>query len=189
MTVTDSSGNTLGSVGYSYNSSHNLTGVDANTDYTYTYNAFGTATGVKVGSTQLVSYNYSGIESGNYLNSITYGNGQTVSFTYDADNNLTTVKGNGGNYKYIYDEVGNVSAIIDYTNQTKTAYTYDADGNTTTTITNLNTGTVIHTYSSNDEQTSSTYENEEYYDDLDRLSSSSIYSKNRRWHKNTSLQR
>ncbi len=130
-----------------------------------------------MGSTQLVSYNYSGAASGNYLDSITYGNGQTVSFTYDADHNLTTVKGNGGSYKYIYDEVGNLSAIIDYTNQTKTKYTYDADGNTTTTITNLNTGTVIHTYSSKDEQTSSTYENEEYYDDLDRVSSSSVYSK------------
>ncbi len=177
MTVTGADGASNGTVNYSYDSSDRLTNVNANTNYTYTYNAFGTATGVKIGSTQLVNYNYSGTASGNYLDSITYGNGQTVSFIYDADHNLTAVNGNGGSYKYIYDEVGNVSAIIDYTNQTKTKYTYDVDGNTTTTITNLNTGAVLHTYSSKDEQTSSTYENEEYYDDLDRVSSSSVYSK------------
>lgn len=203
MTVTGADGTTAGTINYSYDSSDRLTGVDANTDYTYTYNAFGTATGVKVGSTQLVSYNYSGAASGNYLNSITYGNGQTVSFTYDADHNLTTVKGNGGSYKYIYDEVGNLSAIIDYTNQTKTKYTYDADGNTTVTTTLLDSDYFIHSYEnksssfkenvrgteyttvySNDENPGTNWKvngvnsvSEIYYDDLDRLSSESVYRK------------
>ena len=49
--------------------------------YNMGYDSFGNMTSISVGSRELASYDY-GSQNGN-LRSMTYGNGTTVSYTYD----------------------------------------------------------------------------------------------------------
>ena len=96
--------------------------------YNFTYDSWGNQTGVKVGSQSLATYSYGTGTNHNKLNSINYGNGQTITYQYDAKQNITGVKYNGDaswRFTYTYDRQGNVKTATD--NIAGTKATLDGD--------------------------------------------------------------
>jgi YD repeat-containing protein len=109
---------------YSYDNDR-LTTINHNGfNYTFEYDAFGNVTNVKVGTQSLVSYTYGTGANRNRIASITYGNGQTVTYAYDNDNNVTGVSYDGSatyRYTYTYSD-GKLASYTDYANNTVTTY-------------------------------------------------------------------
>ncbi len=96
--------------------------------YNFTYDSWGNQTGVKVGSQSLVTYSYGTGTNHNKLNSITYGNGQAITYQYDAKQNITGIKYSGDSawrFTYTYDRQGNVKTATD--NIAGTKATLDGD--------------------------------------------------------------
>ena len=72
------------SLDYSYDSKWRLTGITlGDLGYSFAYDAFGNRLRTKLGDTTLASYSYVSPRKG-LLGSMTYGNGATVSYTYDS---------------------------------------------------------------------------------------------------------
>ena len=92
------------------------------------FRSWGNQTGVKVGSQSLVTYSYGTGTNHNKLNSITYGNGQAITYQYDAKQNITGIKYSGDSawrFTYTYDRQGNVKTATD--NIAGTKATLDGD--------------------------------------------------------------
>ena len=122
------------SVSYAYNSENLLSSITtASTTYTFTYDAFGNSDVIKAGSFTLADYTYN--QNNGKLSSITYGNGDVVSYVYDELENLKEIWYNGvKNYEYTYSETGQIHTIHNVTEGKKTLYNYDFNDRLTSVI-------------------------------------------------------
>ncbi|MGI6746448.1 MAG: RHS repeat-associated core domain-containing protein [Acutalibacteraceae bacterium] len=116
------------SISNTYNYSNDrLTSITHNGfSYNFTYDTtWGTPTGVKVGSQNLVTYAYGTGENRERLGTITYGNGDTVTYSYDDDDNVTGISyDNGTTYAYLYTYTdGELTSITDNQSGYVTSYT------------------------------------------------------------------
>lgn len=114
---------------YSYDTKGNITSVQHNSfNYNYIYDVFGKPTSVNVGSQPLVTYNYRA--NNGSLQSVTYGNGSTESYTFNAFGELESKTQSGlGSFSYRYDSQGNPLYETDTVNNQKTFYHLDDNGN------------------------------------------------------------
>ena len=97
------------------------------TVYSYEYDGYGNCTEIKVGTQPLRTTSYNQNQT---INTITYGNGDTVSYTYDDDKNISTISFDGGTtvaYRYEYED-GELTKIYDYVNLLVSRYTKSDDG-------------------------------------------------------------
>lgn len=97
------------------------------TVYSYEYDGYGNCTEIKVGTQPLRTTSYNQNQT---INTITYGNGDTVSYTYDDDKNVSTISFDGGTtiaYRYEYED-GELTKIYDYVNLLVSRYTKSDDG-------------------------------------------------------------
>ena len=95
--------------------------------YNMGYDGFGNMTSISVGSRELASYDY-GSQNGN-LRSMTYGNGATVSYTYDSLDRVTEEKwGDTLKYQYFYNAEGDLAKKLDVTTGKAVNYEYDSLG-------------------------------------------------------------
>ena len=126
---TNSSGQAM-SASYGY-TEDNLTSVTTPTaTYTFTYGNFSLRSAVKVGSRTLASYSYS--SGSNRLNKLTYGNGDYVQYTYDAQGRvIKETFEDGHSVSYAYDRRGNFARTLDSASGVKTTYYYDSLGRPT----------------------------------------------------------
>ncbi len=91
--------------------------------YGFIYDNFGNTKQVKVNDQVLVTNNYES-RNGNLKSSI-YGNNQTVSYTYDRFNRVSSKIGTNGTNTYQYDSKGNLAVKNDGLNKLNHKYTYD----------------------------------------------------------------
>lgn len=89
----------------------------------FIYDNFGNTKQVKVGDQTLVTNNYA-VNNGN-LQSVTYGNNQTVSYEYDRFDRVSKKTGTNGTQEYVYDARGNVGLQKDNVNNVSYNFTYD----------------------------------------------------------------
>ena len=122
--------------------------------YTFVYDNFGNTKQVKVGDTTLITNNY---EEGNgNLASVTYGNGQERSYTYDRFDRQTAKIGENGAYRYAYDAKSNLSQLIDEVNNNTISYQYDL-GDRLLKTENTNGLKIEYTYDKNSNVNNSKY--------------------------------
>jgi len=93
------------------------------TAYDFTYGNFGLRSSIKIGDRALANYTYSG--ANHDLTRLDYGNGDSVSYTYDNQGRLTneTYEDNR-QISYAYDNSGNLGSVTDSAIGT-TKYSYD----------------------------------------------------------------
>ena len=126
--VTQQVGSKTMSTAYGYENDRLSSVTHNGFSYNFTYDSWGNQTGVKVGSQSLVTYSYGTGTNHNKLNSITYGNGQAITYQYDAKQNITGIKYSGDSawrFTYTYDRQGNVKTATD--NIAGTKATLDGD--------------------------------------------------------------
>lgn len=111
--------------------------------YSFEYDSFGNCTKVYVGQTVedanktlLVDYDYSGDLDSQYVNKITYANGDTITYSY-VNNLVNWISFDDGEtkaFEYEYDTEGNITTIVDYASDLTTKYNYSVtnEDNTTT---------------------------------------------------------
>lgn len=95
-----------------------LTGITAgNTvDYSFDYDLWGYQTEVRVGTQSLAEYTYGTGENCGRVASLTFGNGQTITYRYDSYNNVTGISYDGGttyNYSYTYSSANGLTSVTD----------------------------------------------------------------------------
>jgi RHS repeat-associated protein len=162
-----------------------LTGAsDANHSLSWTYDALGRVTGKSQtvgGVTRSVAYTYT---NGN-LTSLTTPSGQTVSYGYNANHQVTSVTVNGTTVlnSVVYEPLGPVSGWA-WGNGTTTTRTYDTDGKIAQIV---SAGTKVYSYDdafriTGISDTSTGSANWTYgYDALDRITSGTSPSVTRGW--------
>lgn len=91
--------------------------------YTFSYDTFGNVKETRVGN-QVLATNYYESNNGN-LESIAYGNNQSLAYNYDRFNRLIKTEGTNGKYEYTYDAKSNVKTIVDSANNNTQTFTYD----------------------------------------------------------------
>ena len=103
------------------------------TTYSFTYDVFGNTDQIKVGNNVLSNHSYN--SNNGKLNTLTYGNGTSVHYTYDELDRISEIcyTANGSSvyetaYKYTYDAAGYLHELYDYINETVTTYNYDSSG-------------------------------------------------------------
>ncbi|MBE5928287.1 MAG: hypothetical protein E7267_02790 [Lachnospiraceae bacterium] len=106
-------------VTYTYEDDSQTITTDNNT-YTILYNPFGDVSEIKHGENSLVSYEYES-NSNRIPKKVTYGNEDTIEYTYDSKNRLT----NDGQGTYTYNEQGELASVEDNVNNTTTLYEDD----------------------------------------------------------------
>ena len=125
----------LSTVDYGYNAMGYLSEVSRTDEvtnysqkYTLSYDSFGNIKDIKVGTAiTLASYTY-GPKNGN-LSVQTYGNGDTVSYTYDNLGKVKTVSwSDGRTVTYTYNGEGSIYSISDTDSGYTYYYTYDSLG-------------------------------------------------------------
>ena len=153
------------------------------TVYNFTYDMFGNTTEVNAGNNTLASYTYNPYNG--KLNTLTYGNGTSVKYLYDAIDRVSeicyNICENGAYetvYSYQYDSAGRLYSMKDHRENLVTVYEYDSQGRpamTTTydeeTYTNLYDSTMSYTEDSKlqqlrytiDYRTPTGYAAEEYW--------------------------
>ena len=121
----------LASIGYSYPDGRlsslartsKRSGASQIQTYNFTYNVWGQTTAVKVGSTPLASYEYEKIgnstnsaDGGGNLTKMTYGNNQSVSYSYDNLDRLIkkTYNDTGSYVEYAYNSEGALARVSSY---------------------------------------------------------------------------
>ncbi len=105
---------------YSYSHDRITSVIHNGFQYTFTYNSFGNVKKVDIENiSSLLSYDYSKDYKQN-LNSITYANGNILSYEYDENDNVKAIYFQNGStqdrkcyYQYEYDENGNLVKITD----------------------------------------------------------------------------
>ena len=97
------------------------------TEYSFEYNIWGQMTAAKAGDHNLVSYDFA--PSGHrQLGKITYGNGDTITYQYDSDLQITGISLDNGStwaYTYSYDSAGRLTQASDNITNTVTKFTLD----------------------------------------------------------------
>lgn len=155
-------------------------------NYSFTYDRFHNLKNVKVGNQSLITNNYA-VYSSNLLSS-TYGNGQTVTYTYDGFNRVESKTNSTGTTNYYYNNRGNLSKatrgnnvylyeydlasrLVNYKeNDYKIHYGYDSISNISNVdyLFNGHNKRIDYTYNDNNQLTK--INNVEYtYDELARL--------------------
>ena len=94
------------------------------TTYTFGYGDFALRNSVKIGSRTLASYTYT--SQNNYLDTLAYGNGDSVKYTYDQQGRVTkqTYEDNA-TVTYRYDNDGALANVVDSASGISTTYYYD----------------------------------------------------------------
>ena len=93
-------------------------------NYNFDYDQFGNSKKVSVGNQALIENQYEP-NNGNLLKSI-YGNGNSVGYTYDSNDQTIEKKYNDSvMFKYKYDKLGNLAQSQDLVNNTTFSYQYD----------------------------------------------------------------
>ena len=137
----------LASIGYSYPDGRlsslartsKRSGASQIQTYNFTYNVWGQTTAVKVGSTPLASYEYEKIgnstnsaDGGGNLTKMTYGNNQSVSYSYDNLDRLIkkTYNDTGSYVEYAYNSEGALARVSSYdsNNDLLAFYVFEYDG-------------------------------------------------------------
>ena len=99
--------------------------LSATTNYTFTYDNFGNTTEIKAGDYTLATYTYNSYNG--KMSSMTYGNGTTVSYIYDALDRIEKILYNNVvRYEYQYTSDDKLHSVID--NASGVGYLYDCDG-------------------------------------------------------------
>lgn len=116
------------SISYTYDSRDRLTAITTATAvYGFTYDAFGNMLSVSVGGSVLATYTYG--KNNGKLQSMTYATGQTVSYAYDALDNVSEISYNNVvAYSYEY-AAGQISLVTDHGAGRVQRYLYDSRGN------------------------------------------------------------
>ena len=95
------------------------------TTYDFTYGAFALRSSVKIGERTLASYSYT-TDRNNYLNTLAYGNGDSVQYTYDDYGRVTKqTYEDGSTVSYKYDNTGALATVTDSSTGVSTTYYYD----------------------------------------------------------------
>ncbi len=165
------SGGTTVSSSYTYTDDR-LTEVSHNSpnsgsvDYTFSYNTLGWNTGTSVGAQSLITRSLE--ENTGRLNSVTYGNGQTLSYTYDAyDRVIKVSQGATDLYAYEYDNSGNVGYVKDYLQNAEYRYEYDSLNRLGMITKKDSAGTCTTTYSYNNVDSVSSFKEKIYGTDYE----------------------
>lgn len=118
---------------YDYDAKGYLDYVKSNgTTFDFDYNEMGDISNVKVGTQSLISNSYYTSDKSWNLNTKTFGNGNTVGYTYDERNNVKSVKYNGiDKFLYNYDNTYTLIDTTDNVNEINTKYSYDGSGRIT----------------------------------------------------------
>ena len=113
---------------YTAGTSRNLTQINHNgTSYGIEYDEFNNKTNTLVGSQSLARYDYD--SNNGILQSITYGNGNTVSYSYGDYGNISEQKYNGKTaFKWYSDRSGAIVRQNDSLNHVQINYDYDTTG-------------------------------------------------------------
>ena len=114
--------------------------------FTFQYDSFGNVKSTKVNDKE-ISLNTYEENNGNLLKT-TYGNGQSLNYTYDRFNRITNVTGTNGIYKYYYDGKSNINKIEDTYNDTTENYNYDLS-NRLISLNNTNGFGIQYSYNNN----------------------------------------
>ena len=123
INISADNGNNTHSNTYTYENDL-LTGIQHNgTNYHISYDEYGNQKNVKVEDANLITNTYES-NNGNLIKS-TYGNSQTVNYTYDRFDRITSKEYSNGKYTFSYDGRGNLKNIVDEINNNTTTYTYD----------------------------------------------------------------
>ena len=113
------------SVSYTYTNDL-LTQIETpTTDYNFTYGDFSLRESVKIGTQNLATYDYT--DDGNfYLESLDYGNGDSVNYTYDDKGRVTEITyEDEDEVTYQYDNDGALAVVEDSATDMTTRYYYD----------------------------------------------------------------
>ena len=95
------------------------------TTYSFTYGEFGTRTNVQVGTRTLATYSYTP-DQNRYLEAMTYGNGDRISYEYDSKGRLICqTYEDGDTVTYQYDNNGALATVTDSATGITTKYYYD----------------------------------------------------------------
>ena len=126
-----------------------LTGIAAGNavDYSFDYDLWGYQTEVRVGTQSLAEYTYGTGENCGRVASITFGNGQSITFSYDSYNNVTGISYDGGttySYTYTYSSTKGLATVTDNVNNQITYF----NDNGYEIYTNLQSGQGVLLYSS-----------------------------------------
>lgn len=110
-------------VTYTYNTQNLISKVSiGNIEYNFIYNEFGKITSIKIGNNVILSTNNYMLNNGN-KDSITYGNGGQIIYTYDEFNRVKNIDRTDDSFKYIYDNSGNLAKVV--SNNDIKRYYYD----------------------------------------------------------------
>ena len=117
--------------GYSLDASYTytddlLTKITTNTTaYTFNYGDFAQISSIKISGRTLASYSYTD-DQNRYLESLDYGNGDSVQYTYDNNGRVTKqTYEDGTGVSFVYDNSGALATVTDSATGRKTAYYYD----------------------------------------------------------------
>ena len=183
-------------VNYAYNENNYLEKIIFGTkEYNFIYDEFMNHKSLAIGNTPLIINNYEAY-NGN-LNSVTYGNGDVVSYEYDEFDRTKTITKMDNKSDFKYGNNGDLLKVItndsiinfaydlgkrltEYkTDKYKFQYSYDINSNITNKKYNLGTlcKTIGNVFDEDDNLTKTTFENSEInylYDKLGRLNNSNI---------------
>ena len=96
----------------------------ASTTYSFSYGAFALRSSIQIGSRTLASYKYT--SGNNYLETLAYGNGDSVKYTYDDHGRVTQqTYEDGDTVSYKYDNSGALATVYDSATGITTTYYYD----------------------------------------------------------------
>ena len=166
--VTNMALENLAAIGYTYNngmlSALQRTVGSATQSYTFAYDAFGNTTSISVGSgadaIALAAYNY-GANNG-LLTSQTYGNSDSVSFTYDNLGRVkTTTYSDGRVLTYRYTGDGQLYCVQDSKTGLTYQYSYDSLGRLMSSSVKNSSGNVLttrQTYDANNQMTAQSWQ-------------------------------
>ena len=94
------------------------------TTYSFAYGSFGLRSGIQIGGRTLASYSYT--DRNHYLSSLTYGNGDTLQYTYDKTGRVTKqTYEDGTTVAYQYGSDGALASVTDSATGITTQYYYD----------------------------------------------------------------
>lgn len=95
------------------------------TTYSFSYGDFAQRSSVKIGSRTLATYTYTD-DRNRYLDTMSYGNGDSVSYTYDDLGRVTKqTYEDGSTVSCSYDNTGALATVTDSATGRKTTYYYD----------------------------------------------------------------
>ncbi len=131
--------NGTSNVKYTYDGDHLKNLYHSNTStigttYAFSYGSFDLLTKVMVGNKTLITNSYDTAGKTFHKTKATYGNGNSVAYTYDKSDRLTAVMYDGNSshkVEYTYDSEDNLGVVTDKRNNLTQRYQYDLSGRLT----------------------------------------------------------